>query len=80
MVFMKFANPITQIGSCDRSSIHVPNLGGTDVWPEKNSFQKRVKKMDTIAVYLIIFLKWEWKSKQIKTISVSIDVPRGNLQ
>ena len=33
--FLPSANQIAQIGSCDRSRIHVPDLGGTGVWPGK---------------------------------------------
>ena len=33
--FLTSANLIAQIGSCDRSRIHVPDLGGTGVWPGK---------------------------------------------
>ena len=33
--FLTSANQIAQIGSCDRSRIHVPDLGGTGVWPGK---------------------------------------------
>ena len=33
--FLTSANQIAQIGSCDRSRIHVTDLGGTGVWPGK---------------------------------------------
>ena len=33
--FLTSANQIAQIVSCDRSRIHVPDLGGTGVWPGK---------------------------------------------
>ena len=50
-----------KIGSCDRSRIHVLDLGGTDVWPGKNGFHKKCKNLDNIAVYLIASLKSKWK-------------------
>ena len=46
-------NQIAQIRSCDRSRIHVPDLGVTGVWPGKNSFHKRVK---TWIILLFIWL------------------------
>ena len=41
--FLTSANQIAQIGSCDRSRIHVPDLGGTGVWPGKMAFIKSIK-------------------------------------
>ena len=41
--FLTSANQIVQIGSCDRSRIHVPDLGGMGVWPGKNGFHKKCK-------------------------------------
>ena len=71
MMLMKFlasANQIAQIGSCYRSRIHVPDLGGTGVWPGKNGFHKKCKNLDNIAVlYLIASLKSKWKNKQMKS-------------
>ena len=64
--FLTSANQITQIGSCDRSRIHVPDLGGTGVWPGKNGFHRKCKNLDNIAVHLIASLKSKWKNKQIK--------------
>ena len=61
MMLMKFpdlrANQIAQIGLCDRSRIHVPDLGGAGVWPGRNSFHKKCENFDNIAVYLITSLK-----------------------
>ena len=55
---MTSANQVVQIGSCDKSKIHVPDLVGTGVWPDKNNFyKKKCKKIDDFAVYLIPFLK-----------------------
>ena len=62
------ANQIAQIGSCDRSRIHVPDLGGTGVWPGKNCFHKKRKSFDNIAVHLITSLKSKWKNKQISML------------
>ena len=66
---MTLANQIAQIGLCDRSRIHVPNLGGTGVWPGKNDLHKKYKNLDYIAVYLIASLKSKWKNKQIKNMN-----------
>ena len=66
MKFPKSANQIAQIGSCDRSRIHVPDPSGTGVWPGKNGFHKKCKNLDNIAVYLIASLKSQWKNKQIE--------------
>ena len=41
--FLTSANQIAQIGSCDRSRIHVPDLGGTGVWPGEMAFIKSIK-------------------------------------
>ena len=41
--FLTPANQIAQIWSCDRSRIHVSDLGGTGVWPGKMALIKRVK-------------------------------------
>ena len=49
------ANHIPQIRSHERSSINIPDLGGTDVWPEKIAFIK-CKKIHDIAVFFITFL------------------------
>ena len=67
--FLTSANQIAQIGSCDRSRIHVPDLGGTGVWPGKNGFHKKYKNLDNIAVYLIASLKSKWKNKLIKNMN-----------
>ena len=79
------ANQIAQIGSCDRSRIHVPDLGGTGVWPGKNSFHQNCKHFDNIAVYLIISLKSKWKRSQWKIWMPGYDTffyqfQKGNLQ
>ena len=63
--FLTSANQIAQIGSYDRSRIHVPDLGGTG----KNGFRKKYKNLDNIAVYLIASLKSKWKNKQIKNMN-----------
>ena len=63
---MTSANQIAQIGSRDRSRIHVPDLGGMGVWHGKSGFHKKYKNLDNIAVYLIASLKPKWKNKQIK--------------
>ena len=55
--FLTSANQIVQIGSRDRSRIHVPDQGGTAVWPGKNGFHKKYKILDNIAVYLIAKVK-----------------------
>ena len=55
--FLTSANQIAQIGSCDRSGMHVPDLGGTGVWPGKNGFHKKCKNLDNIAVYLTAHLE-----------------------
>ena len=47
---MTSADQIAQKGSCDRSRIHVPDLGGTGVLPEKKDFHKKCKNFDNIAV------------------------------
>ena len=60
------ANQIAKIGSCDRSRIHVPNLGWTGVHSGKKQFSQKVLNLDNIAVYLITYLKSKWKYKQIK--------------
>ena len=49
------ANHMAQIASCDRSRIHAPDLGRTGVCPGKNSFHKKCKKKDDIAVCVITF-------------------------
>ena len=67
--FLTSANQIAQIGSCDRSRIHVPDLGRTGVWPGKNGFHKKDKNLDNIAVYLIASLKCKWKNKQIENMN-----------
>ena len=67
--FLTSANQIAQIGSCDRSRIHVPDLVGTGVWPGKNGFHKKYKNLDNIAVYLIASLKSKWKNEQIKNMN-----------
>ena len=38
------ANQINQIWSCDRSRILIPDVGGTGVWPGKNSFHRNCKQ------------------------------------
>ena len=85
--FLTSANQIAQIGSCDRSRIHVPDLGGTGVWPGKNGFHNQYKNLDNIAVYLIASLKSKWKNKQMKIWITGCDncfffiyVLEGNLQ
>ena len=83
--FLTSANQIAQIGSCDRSRIHVPDLGGMGVWPRKNGFHKTYKNLDNIAVYLIASLKSKWKNKQMKNMNnwiwklFFIHVLEGNL-
>ena len=67
--FLTSANQITQIGSCDRSRIHVPDLRGTDVWPGKKRFYKKCKNLENIALYLITSLKSKWKIKQTKNMN-----------
>ena len=52
------ANHIAQIASCDRSRIHAPDLGRTGVCPGKNSFHKKCKKEDDIAVCVITFFMY----------------------
>ena len=56
------ANQITQIGSCNRSRIHVPDLGGMGVWPGKIRFHTKCKNLVNINVYLITSLKSKWKN------------------
>ena len=51
--FLTSANQIAQIGSCDRSRIHVPDLDGTGVWPGKMAFIKSIK---TWIILLYIWL------------------------
>ena len=51
IVLMKIADQIAQIGSCDKSRIHVSDRGGTGVWPGKNSFHKKWINLDNNAVY-----------------------------
>ena len=55
-------NQVAQIGSRDRSRIHVPDQGGTGVWPGKNSFHKSIK---TWIILLYIWLRIKVKNKWI---------------
>ena len=49
------ANHIAQTGSCDRSRIYVPDLGGTGVWPGKKNFHKKCKNLHNTTVSNNIF-------------------------
>ena len=64
--------------------MHVHDLGGTGVWPGKDSFHKKCKNLDNIAVYLITSLKSKWKNKKIWIAGYDnwfyIYVLEGNLQ
>ena len=69
MMLVKFSD----LSQSDRSNwvmwqvrIHVPDLGGTGVWPGKNGFHKKYKNLDNIVVYLIASIKSKWKNKQMK--------------
>ena len=67
------ANQIAQIWSCDRSRIHVFDLGGTGVWPGKESFHEKCKNLDDTAVHFITSLKSKRKNIQMKVWAAGYD-------
>ena len=62
--FLASANQIAQIGSCDRSRIQVPDLGGTGVCPGKNSFHKKCK------TWIILQYIWLYLQNQSEKINI----------
>ena len=80
------ANQIAQIGSCDRSRIHVPDLGGTGVWPGKKSFHKKLWKLGYDCCIFNCILKIKVKKitnnkyELLDMIVVFMYVLEGNLQ
>ena len=61
------ANQIARRGSCDRSRIHVHELGGAGVWPVK------IKICDNMTRYLIILITFLSQNKVEKKIKKNID-------
>ena len=51
----EYKNSTLKIGSCDRSRIHLPDLGGTDIWPGQIAFIRSVKTW-IILLYIWIHL------------------------
>ena len=59
-------NQISQIGSCNRSNIHLIYLGGRGVRLVKSSFHKKCKTIANVSGYLITFLESNFKKNRIK--------------